>query len=107
VDEIEDDFDFGELASSAAAAGDPERQSRAARIAALIAATEAAERRIGAATAGEKFTVAGTRNVERWTSVPPGIEHYTLSIRRDAFDGSDGTAAAANSAPSTCRMRPS
>jgi len=105
VDEIEDDFDFGELASSAAAAGDPERQSRAARIAALIAATEAAERRIGAATAGEKFTVAGTRNVERWTAVPPGIEHYTLSIRRDAFDGSDGTAAAAKTAAAVYARR--
>jgi hypothetical protein len=105
VDEIEDDFDFGELASSSAAAGDPERQSRAARIAALIAATEAAERRIGAATAGEKFTVAGTRNVERWTAVPPGIEHYTLSIRRDAFDGSDGTAAAAKTAAAVYARR--
>jgi hypothetical protein len=105
VDEIEDDFDFGELASSSAAAGDPERQSRAARIAALIAATEATERRIGAATAGEKFTVAGTRNVERWTAVPPGIEHYTLSIRRDAFDGSDGTAAAAKTAAAVYARR--
>ena len=122
VDEIEDDFDFGELVSSAAAAGDQERQSRAARIAALIAATEAAERRTGATTAttaAEKFTVAGTRNVERrceftadgtrnverWTAVPPGIEHYTLPIRRDAFDGSDGTAAAAKAAAAVYARR--
>ena len=108
VDEIEDDFDFGELVSSSAAAGDQERQSRAARIAALIAATEAAERRTGATTAttaAEKFTVAGTRNVERWTAVPPGIEHYTLPIRRDAFDGSDGTAAAAKVAAAVYARR--
>ncbi len=80
-------------AGAAHGAGE-EAEGRAERIAALIAATEAAEAAAAAATREANGGLA----VERWTAVPAGIEHYTLGVRRDAFDGADGTRAAAAAA---------